>query len=155
MKQLLTTLTTAALLCGAGLAQASEVILSVRSGDALHEFTLPQLRAIGEVEVSTSTIWTEGEQSFVGVPLHSLMAGLGIDEGVVTAAAVNDYAVTIPMAEVEAHAPIIAFERNGEEMSLRDKGPLWVVYPYDSDPSYRTEEVYARSIWQLNRIAVE
>jgi hypothetical protein len=40
-------------------------------------------------------------------------------------------------------------------MSLREKGPLWVIYPYDSDPAYRTEETYSRSIWQLNRLAAE
>ena len=39
-------------------------------------------------------------------------------------------------------------------MSLRDKGPLWIVYPFDSNPSYSTEVTYARSIWQLDRIEV-
>ena len=39
-------------------------------------------------------------------------------------------------------------------MTLRDKGPLWVIYPFDDDPRYRSETVYFRSIWQLNRIIV-
>lgn len=37
-------------------------------------------------------------------------------------------------------------------MSVRDKGPLWVIYPYDSDPALQSEVTYARSIWQLVRI---
>ena len=41
-----------------------------------------------------------------------------------------------------------------ETMSIRDKGPLWVVYPYDSSADYRTEVIYSRSIWQLDRIEV-
>jgi hypothetical protein len=32
---------------------------------------------------------------------------------------------------------------------VRDKGPLWVVYPYDSKPDYQSELIYVRSIWQL------
>ena len=155
MKKILTLLGLATALLMPGLAAAGGVILSVRAGDAIHEYTLAQLRALGEIQVETSTIWTEGDQEFVGVPLRTLMTGLGIENGTVTASAVNDYAVVIPLADANATAPIIAYERNGATMSLRDKGPLWVIYPYDADPAYRTEETYSRSIWQLNRLAVE
>jgi hypothetical protein len=41
---------------------------------------------------------------------------------------------------------------DGKTMSVRDKGPLWIIYPYDSSADYRTEVVYSRSIWQLDRI---
>jgi hypothetical protein len=40
-------------------------------------------------------------------------------------------------------------------MSLREKGPLWIIYPFDSSPEYQTELIYSRSIWQLNRIEVQ
>jgi hypothetical protein len=50
--------------------------------------------------------------------------------------------------------PIVAFARNGAPMPLRDKGPLWIVYPYDSNPDYQSELIYSRSIWQLDRIEV-
>ena len=50
--------------------------------------------------------------------------------------------------------PIIAYMMNGEEMSVRNKGPLWLVYPYDLNHEYRSEVIYSRSIWQLDRIDV-
>lgn len=71
------------------------------------------------------------------------------------ASAVNDYTIEFPVEDALKDGPIIAFLRNGEEMSVRDKGPLWIIYPYDQDPAYRTEVVYSRSIWQLDRIAVQ
>ena len=77
------------------------------------------------------------------------------EDGTITATAINDYAVEIPMSDAVEGGPIIAYHTNGEEMSRRDKGPLWVVYPYDSDIAYQTELVYSRSIWQLDRISVE
>ncbi len=40
-------------------------------------------------------------------------------------------------------------------MSVREKGPLWIVYPYSSSPEFQNEVIYSRSIWQLNRITVE
>nr|WP_255522161.1 molybdopterin-binding protein [Paracoccus sp. NBH48] len=82
------------------------------------------------------------------------MTDAGIDEGTVSAVAINDYAVQIPVDEVTADYPIVAFQQNGQAMSVRDKGPLWVIYPYDSDPALQSEVTYARSIWQLVRIEV-
>jgi hypothetical protein len=63
--------------------------------------------------------------------------------------------VSIPVSDATSGGPIIAFARNGEAMSVREKGPLWIVYPYDADPAYQSETIYARSIWQLDRIRVE
>ena len=39
-------------------------------------------------------------------------------------------------------------------MSVREKGPIWVIYPYDHDADYRTDTIFSRSIWQLDRIDV-
>ena len=50
--------------------------------------------------------------------------------------------------------PIIAYSMDGAQMSVRDKGPLWVIYPFDSSPEYRTAVIFSRSIWQLDRIEV-
>ncbi|MEQ9259268.1 MAG: oxidoreductase [Roseovarius sp.] len=112
------------------------------------------LEEIGSVTFETTTVWTEGVQSFTGVPLVELLAALGAEGATLRASAVNDYAVDIPASDAVEGGPIVAFRRNGAEMSLRDKGPLWLVYPYDASPAYQTEAVYSRSIWQLDRIEV-
>ncbi|ABF63694.1 oxidoreductase [Ruegeria sp. TM1040] len=146
-----------ALIASIGSVSASEgeVVLTLKNADQVHEFTVEDLRSIGEREIVTTTIWSEGEQSFVGVSLDRLLAETGVEGQTLEAAAVNDYAVEIPTSDAQPGGPIIAYMRNGNLMSLRDKGPLWVIYPYDSDVAFRTEEVYSRSIWQLNRITVK
>ena len=68
---------------------------------------------------------------------------------------INDYAVEIPSDDWVEGGPIVAYLNNDEPMSVREKGPLWVVYPYDSDAAYQTEVTYSRSIWQLDRIIVK
>ena len=35
---------------------------------------------------------------------------------------------------------------------MPEKSPFGVIHPYDSDPKFRTETIYSRSIWQLTRI---
>ncbi|NBZ89630.1 molybdopterin-dependent oxidoreductase [Stagnihabitans tardus] len=110
------------------------------------------LEALPQTEFTTSTTWTSGTPTFKGVLLKDLIAAVGAKGGTVTLQAVNDYAVTMPLADVGPEAPLLAFLMDGETMSLRDKGPIWMVYPYDSNEKFRTEETYSRSIWQLTQI---
>ncbi|MGH1354812.1 MAG: molybdopterin-dependent oxidoreductase [Thalassovita sp.] len=137
-----------------------EVILTVSgtitetNADGTAQFDLDMLRALPSDAFETSTIWTNGPQQFKGVPLKALMQELGADGKTLRSIAINAYEVQIPVSDAQDGGPIIAYELNGAAMSVRDKGPLWVVYPYDSDPRFRTEVVYSRSIWQLDRIEI-
>lgn len=124
------------------------------NAEGLAQFDLAMLQSLGEETIVTSTIWTEGEQTFQGVSLRVLLDAVGVKAGTLRAVAINDYAVDIPTSDAVQGGPILAYKRNDDFMSLRDKGPLWVVYPYDSNADYRTEVVYSRSIWQLDRIKV-
>lgn len=135
-------------------AHADDVQLMINDKDrgTQYAFTMADLQIMDKVAFETQTIWTDGIQSFEGVSLKALLAHTGILDGVVSAVAVNDYAVEIPVSELTDNAPIVAYSRNGEPMSIRDKGPLWVVYPYDRSKAFQTELVYSRSIWQLNRL---
>ena len=136
-----------------------EVILSVnREVDGqqqlIAQFDLPMLQNLPTATFETTTMWTDGVQQFQGVDLKTFMTSLGVTSGTLIATAINDYRVEIPMAEVKAGGPMIAYLMNGLPMSVRDKGPLWIVYPFDSNPDYQTEVVFSRSIWQLKSIAV-
>jgi hypothetical protein len=39
-------------------------------------------------------------------------------------------------------------------MAVRDKGPLFVIYPFDARPELRGAVYYSRSAWQLRTIDV-
>ena len=104
--------------------------------------------------IETSTIWTEGVNTFEGVPLKSLVDLAGAESGQLLASAINDYTIEIPVSDAVEGGPIVAFLFNGDRMSVRDKGPLWIIYPYDHSADYRSEVTYSRSIWQLDRIEV-
>lgn len=118
------------------------------------EFDVAMLQAMGAVKITTSTIWTDGRHSFTGVPLKTLATDLGIGDRTLRYHALNDYAIEFPVRESDDVAPILAFEMDDAPMSVRDKGPMWVIYPYDDALQYRTETIYSRSIWQLDRIDV-
>ncbi|MFK7754309.1 MAG: molybdopterin-dependent oxidoreductase [Sedimentitalea sp.] len=135
-------------------AQAGDTILTLTHKGQTQTFDRAALEALGTTTIETTTIWTEGTQVFEGVSLARLAREIEAQDGKLLATAINDYTVEIPLSDAVENGPIIAMTLNGAEMSVRDKGPLWVVYPYDADAEYRTEVIYSRSIWQLDRIEV-
>ena len=122
--------------------------------DGTVQFDRMTLADLDKSLIETTTIWTDGRHTFQGVSLHILTELLGVSDGTLLSTAINDYTVEIPVSDAVPDGPIIAYKMDGDEMSVRDKGPLWVVYPYDSSPDYRTAVIHARSIWQLDRIEV-
>lgn len=113
-----------------------------------------RLAAIDTTRLTTTTPWTEGPHEFTGVRLAALTDFLGLADGVLVAQALNDYSVEIPVSEAAPDGPIIAYAIDGQPMPVRSRGPLWVIYPFDQNPEYRSEVTYTRSIWQMNRLEV-
>ncbi len=135
----------------------SEMALQVSTSGSKSDpvqFSLEDLDNMEQVTIETTTIWTDGDVTFSGVPLSVVLASVEAEGTSVEMVALNDYKVVMPLDQVEDNAPIIATRMNGKVMSVRDKGPYWVVFPYDADPKYQTETIYAFSIWQLNRLKV-
>lgn len=115
-------------------------------------FDREMLKALGEIEFVTGTPWSEHPQRFRGPSLYSLVTALGLKGGTFTARALNDYSIPVPLSEAVEGGPILAMEIDGQVLSLRERGPLWLIYPFDDIPAYRSEVSYIRSIWQLTRL---
>ncbi len=113
---------------------------------------LDQLKALPQHSFTTSTTWTEGKSTFQGVLLKDLIAAVGAYGTNVTITALDDYANTMPTTDAKEDGPMLAYLMDGKTMSVREKGPLWLIYPFDDNAEYRNEEVYAHSIWQIARI---
>jgi len=137
-----------------------EIILTISGNiaqtgqEGTAQFDMKMLQILPQRSFETSTIWTEGVTSFVGVPLSVLLEQVEAEGATIRAMAINDYAVEIPRDTISSQDPIVAYEMDGAAMSRRQKGPLWIVYPYDSDTRYQTEVIYSRSIWQLDRLEI-
>ncbi|MBC7675491.1 MAG: molybdopterin-dependent oxidoreductase [Rhodoferax sp.] len=127
-------------------------MITLRNGDGTLKLDQAHLAAMPQHSFTTSTTWTDGVPTFQGVLLKDYIAALGATGTTIKLTALNDYQISMPMADVKDDGPLLAYLMDGKPMSLRDKGPIWLVYPYDANADYRTEVAYARSIWQLDRI---
>jgi hypothetical protein len=139
---------------------SGEVILTMSgaitatNAEGAAKFDMDLLSRLPQHSFTTSTIWTEGTNTYSGVLLSDLLAAVGATGATINATALNDYQISFPVADIGTDAPLVAYLVDGKPMSVRDKGPLWLIFPFDSNEDYRTEETYARSIWQMDRIAV-
>lgn len=137
--------------------QADDIVLTVSGdieGDAPISFTDAELAALPVVEFETATIWTDGVHTFSGPSLKSVLEAVGAGSGALELVAANDYKVSLPRDVIEDEYPIIANRINGKAFGIRDKGPLWVIFPYDTEPRFQTELTYAYSIWQLTQLQI-
>ncbi len=55
--------------------------------------------------------------------------------------ALNDYTTIIPIDDFYKFPVIMALKMNGQYMRIRDKGPLFVVYPTTAVLNYRTRSI--------------
>lgn len=117
-------------------------------------FDLTMLEELGIVTMRTTTAWTVGSQEFEGPLLRDLLKAVGANGSGITAIALNDYKVEIPIEDGDAYRVILAIRHNGQPMRIRDKGPIWIVYPVYDHPELNTAEYRSRMIWQLRRLIV-
>jgi hypothetical protein len=136
---------------------ASTTLLTVSgnvAGQSPYTFTDQDLSALEQVEFTTTTLWTAGLKKFSGPSLKTLLAAVGAGPGALKLQAANDYHAILSQDMIEYNAPIIANRINDRPFGVREKGPLWLMFPYDSRIDYRSEDVYAVSVWQLQHIDV-
>ena len=129
-------------------------LVIVASDGVEHTLHLEQLDAMEQISFETSTIWTEAAAVFSGVAVRHILDVLDIEGETLLLTALNDYAVDMPVGELSEDAPIVATRIDGEVLPVREKGPYWVIYPFDTMPEYNTEVNYSRSVWQLKSLSV-
>lgn len=136
---------------------AAPVVLTItgHGGNVSHDLTMADLQKLPRVETRTTTPWHDGVQIFEGVSLQVLMESLKLSGANAQVTALNRYRTTIPMKDFSDHKPVLAYLRNGVPMEVREKGPLFIVYPYDTNPSLKTDTYFSRSAWQVRSITVE
>lgn len=117
-------------------------------------FDRKALERLPQRTVETYTDWTTGLQSFTGVPLAELLEHVGAEGEEIHAVALNDYAITIPVSDAYEYPVLLALKHNGEYMRIRDKGPLWIIYPSDEPSADSLGPHNHKMIWQLASLEI-
>jgi hypothetical protein len=129
--------------------------IDVVNGRGVAQFDRAMLESVGMVSIVTSTPWYDEPVKFEGVPLAKLMDAVGAHGERILAVALNDYSAELPIEDFKKYNVILALKSNGQYMPVRDKGPLFIIYPFDSQPELKAQKFYSRCVWQVARLEVK
>ncbi len=118
-------------------------------------FDMAMLEKLPQKSFTTQTPWYPKPVTFTGPLLRDVLAAAGAKGSKIVAVALNDYKTDIPFEDATKFDPIVAHLLDNKPMSIREKGPLFIVYPFDTASELRTEMYYNRSAWQLSSLRVQ
>jgi hypothetical protein len=116
-------------------------------------FSEADLLALPQVTIRTRTEFTDGVTEFVGPLARDAIASIGVGTATkVHLVAANDYAIDIPLSDLTDYDVILALRTDGKRLTIRDKGPIWLMYPLDDHAELQDPMYNNRLIWQLTVI---
>ena len=128
--------------------------ISLKNTAESAQFDREMLENLGMTGFTTNTPWYVIPVKFEGIRLDRLMDVVGASGEQLRAKALDDYTTEIPIADFTRYQTLLAMKRDGNYMPITDKGPLFIVYPYDSEPELKHQRFYSRSAWQVSRMTV-
>ena len=137
-----------------------DIVLTVKSpaiGDrsaSVHHLNRESLESLGSTFLQTSTPWTDGTPLFRGVLVRDLLRNLGTQGEVARAIALNDYRRDIPFSDFFEYPVLLAYEMNGQPLSVRGMGPIWIIYPLDQFGELRNRMTERKMVWQLVELQI-
>ncbi|GGY06306.1 molybdopterin-dependent oxidoreductase [Paludibacterium paludis] len=129
--------------------------ITVRNETDKAVFDMAMLEKLPQRSFSTHTPWHKEAHTFTGPLLKDVLAQAGAEGKNLKALAINDYKTLIPVEDAMRFDVIIARLMDGKPMPVREKGPLFIIYPFDSSEMLRSELYYGRSAWQLKALIIE
>ncbi|OGB27323.1 MAG: hypothetical protein A3B67_03795 [Burkholderiales bacterium RIFCSPHIGHO2_02_FULL_66_10] len=118
-------------------------------------FDMKMIEALPQHSFTTSTPWFDKPVKFTGPLLADVLAAVKASGSQISAVAINDYKISIPVEDTTQYKVVVARLIDDKAIPVREKGPLFVVYNFDSATELRTSIYYERSIWQLKALDVQ
>ena len=118
-------------------------------------FDLAMIEKLPQQTFTTMTPWDKQPIKFTGPLLRDVLAAAKASGTTIKAAALNDYQTSIPMDDAQKFDVILAHKMNGEEIPVKTKGPLFIVYRFYTKAELRSTVYYVRSAWQLKSMTIE
>jgi len=118
------------------------------------QFDKEMLEAIGRASITTRSEVSDVPQVFEGVPLRAVLDRVGAKGKAMRATALNDYVSMVPLEDLQFE-PILAMRVDNRALTVRDKGPLWIVYPRDAHKVLQDTRYDSRWVWQLSKLNIE
>ncbi len=118
-------------------------------------FDMAMLEKLPQRSFTTMTPWDKHPIKFTGPLLRDVLAAAKATGTTIKAVALNDYQSSVPLDDAQKFDVILAHKMNDADIPVKTKGPLFIVYPYETKSELRSTVYYERSAWQLKSLMIE
>lgn len=134
-------------------AQSSPVLsLESPTGQKI-DLSLKELESLPQTTFTTSTPWTKGIHTYQGPRLNLITDKLKPSINGIRIYAINGYSYDISIRDLQKYPFILALRQDEKALSLRNKGPFWLLVPFDQNPKLLShEKLRNQLVWQINKI---
>ena len=129
--------------------------ISVTNVGETAQFDLKMLEKLPMTSFVSTTPWTENTHRWEGVLMSDFLRYIGAGSQSFRASALDDYHVQVEGIDFSKYPIILALKRDGKRMRIRDKGPIWLMFPWDDYPEIHNDTNVAFSVWQLSEIRID
>lgn len=112
------------------------------------------LLALPQQTFKTHHTWSKVADEFSGPLLADVLDQVCPKASKLKLKAINDYQVDLDFNKIKQYEPILALSVNGERLTVRNKGPIWVMIPFDKYTSVPERSLDEALVWQLSSINV-
>lgn len=129
--------------------------LNVSNVDGEAHFDRKMIAALPTQTIVTANHVVSQPTTYQGPVLSQLLDQLGAKGNTVIVTALDDYSAELKRSDLEKYGVLLATHENGKMMTIDDRGPFFIVFPFDDHQEIRSDLYYNMSVWQISTIEVE
>jgi len=118
------------------------------------KYTLEALLTLPQYDVQTKLPWTQEAHIYSGPYLKDVLQSAKVEGGQLTLEALDYYSVSLDFQKIAKFNPILALKKDGKALTIRSKGPIWLILPIDDYPQLNAAIYNDYMVWHLVKISV-
>ncbi|MCF7353870.1 hypothetical protein [Vibrio sp. CK2-1] len=112
-----------------------------------------ELETLPQTTFTTSTPWTKGVHTYQGPKLSLITDKFSSSINGIRIYALNGYSYDINTHDLQRYPFILALRQDEKVLSLRNKGPFWLLVPFDQNPKLLShDKLQNQLVWQIEKI---
>ena len=122
------------------------------------ELTASDLDNLTQHTITTHSPYYKGEVEFSGPKLVDVLSSVADtaveDNARISLHALNNYFVRTTIGDLKGVDALLATRKHGERLSIRERGPFWIILPLSDRQELDSEQFHRLMVWQLHKVGV-
>lgn len=119
------------------------------------QYTLTQLLQLPQHDIDTKLPWTSENNIYTGPYLADVLQAAQVKGQWLRFDALDYYNVSLNYQSIKKFNPILALKQDGKLLTIRTKGPIWLILPVNQHTELNAAIYNDYMIWHLVKIAVQ